>query len=123
MIGEWAQQEGKLVVPCVGPGYDDRRIRPWNARNTKHRQHGAYYRRMFDAALALQPSLIGITSFNEWHEGTQIEPSQPFYSNVGPVLTSHLKLSAFQYEDFEPEGPLHYLDITAEYLSQYQSSP
>jgi hypothetical protein len=26
---------------------------------------------------AVNPSFVAITSFNEWHEGTQIEPAAP----------------------------------------------
>jgi len=30
---------------------------------------------MFSSAIDSIPDLISITSFNEWHEGTQIEPA------------------------------------------------
>lgn len=65
----------------MGPGYDDRRIRPWNAGNTKSRQDGRmrayrercyiveYYDDMWQKALSHQPAFVGITSYNEWHEG------------------------------------------------------
>jgi hypothetical protein len=32
---------------------------------------------MFMSAINTNPDFIGITSFNEWHEGTQIEPAIP----------------------------------------------
>jgi len=45
--------------------------------NTRNREAGAYYDRSWGAALAVAPELVGITSFNEWHEGTQIEKAIP----------------------------------------------
>jgi hypothetical protein len=54
-------------------GYCDLRIRPWNHHNTKDRRDGDYYRQSWTAAVSLNPSFISITSWNEWHEGTQIE--------------------------------------------------
>ena len=38
-IGERAE----LFVPCVAPGYDDLRVRPWNGANSRGREAGAYY--------------------------------------------------------------------------------
>lgn len=37
-----ARQSNVLFVPSIGPGYDDVRIRPWNAKNTRNRRLGAY---------------------------------------------------------------------------------
>lgn len=82
-IGNWQRiREGLssplLFFPCVGPGYNDERIRPWNKRNTKKRENGRYYSRMWDAALNLKGHFadgVAITSWNEYHEGTNIEPS------------------------------------------------
>lgn len=52
-------------------------MRPWNGINTKQRNNGQYYRKNFKMALAALPDVISITSFNEWHEGTQIEAAVP----------------------------------------------
>ena len=67
-------------IPCVGPGYDDTAVRPWNAPNTRARgnagdgaKRGRYYREGWTAALRDRPRSVAVTSFNEWHEGTQIE--------------------------------------------------
>jgi glycoprotein endo-alpha-1,2-mannosidase len=67
----------RIFIPCVGPGYNDERIRPWNQRNTKQRAGGNYYRNMWQRVLDLSPAAdaVGITSWNEYHEGTNIEPS------------------------------------------------
>jgi glycoprotein endo-alpha-1,2-mannosidase len=76
-MAQWAKEHGKIFIPCVGPGYDDTRIRPWNGQNRRDRENGAYYDRMFQQAVAIAPAAIAITSFNEWHEGTQIEAAVP----------------------------------------------
>ncbi len=39
----WADDHELLFIPCVGPGYIDTRVRPWNERNTRSREEGAYY--------------------------------------------------------------------------------
>jgi glycoprotein endo-alpha-1,2-mannosidase len=72
-LAAFATQHELLFVPSVGPGYDDTRVRPWNGQNTQSRRRGAYYNESFAAALSTHAPLVSITSFNEWHEGTQIE--------------------------------------------------
>lgn len=64
-------------IPSVGPGYDDSAIRPWNAREIKSRGAGSYYDDFWREALATNPPAVSITSWNEWGEGTQIEPAIP----------------------------------------------
>ena len=62
-LAQWAKEHGLLFIPSVGPGYIDTRIRPWNDRNTRDRENGAYYDHKFEAALALDVPIISITSF------------------------------------------------------------
>jgi glycoprotein endo-alpha-1,2-mannosidase len=63
-----------LCMPSVGPGYDathataDVRVKP--------RRNGKTYDRMWAAALHSSADGVTITSYNEWHEGTQIEPAR-----------------------------------------------
>lgn len=69
-----ARIAGLLCAPSVGPGYDarlatrDEAVRP--------RQHGATYDRMWKTAVRARADLVTITSYNEWQEGTQIEPAR-----------------------------------------------
>lgn len=65
----------KVYVATVMPGYDDRKTGRGNAFAVG-REGGAYYARSWQAAIGSQPDWIVITSFNEWPEGTYIEPSQ-----------------------------------------------
>jgi glycoprotein endo-alpha-1,2-mannosidase len=62
-----------LCAPSVGPGYDARR----GSRDprVKPRRNGATYDDMWQSAMAAGADLVTITSYNEWHEGTQIEPA------------------------------------------------
>lgn len=75
---------GKMFVPSVGPGYDDTKIRPWNSQWRRSRDGGKYYDAMWLAALDLRPApmSVTITSWNEWGEGTQIEPAVDMSINV-----------------------------------------
>jgi competence/damage-inducible protein CinA-like protein len=106
-LAEWAKQNDKLFIPSVGPGYIDLRIRPWNDVNTRDRQNGAYYDREFAAAIAVRPPIVSITSFNEWHEGTQIEPAGP------------KQIPDFKYLDYTPHDPEYYLDRTGYWVDRY----
>ena len=69
-----AHRAGLLCAPSVGPGYDARLAT--NDRAVKPRLHGATYDRMWKTALAADADVVTITSYNEWQEGTQIEPAQ-----------------------------------------------
>ncbi len=106
-LAEWAKKNDKLYIPSVGPGYIDLRIRPWNDVNTRDRQDGQYYDREFAAAIDVDPKIISITSFNEWHEGTQIEPAVP------------RQISDFKYLDYTPHNPEYYLDRTNYWISRF----
>src|SRR5580765_4070761 len=64
-----------LCAPSVGPGYDARRGS--GDPVVKLRRHGATYDAMWRAAIAAHANRVTITSYNEWHEGTQIEPAAP----------------------------------------------
>jgi glycoprotein endo-alpha-1,2-mannosidase len=62
-----------LCAPSVGPGYDG--IRAGEAAVLSTRRQGATYDNLWAAALAAKPDMVTITSYNEWGEGTQIEPA------------------------------------------------
>ena len=64
-----------LCAPSVGPGYDARRGS--GDPVVKPRRHGATYDAMWKAAITAHADRVTITSNNEWHEGTQIEPAAP----------------------------------------------
>ncbi len=74
----------KLWVAGVQPGYDDSRIRSGNP--VRPRNDGQYYTASFDGAIDANPDWIAIVSYNEWLEGSQIEPGQG-YNNAYLDLT------------------------------------
>jgi hypothetical protein len=78
MFGRLCQEAHRrhlLCAPSVGPGYDARRAT--SDPRVKPRRDGWTYDAMWRAAITAHPDQVTITSFNEWHEGTQIEPAAP----------------------------------------------
>ena len=101
----WAQlvamaaRHGIEFIPSVGPGYIDTQVRPWNGQTTQPRAAGRYYDRMWARALdALRAApgapgaerRVSVTSWNEWHEGTQIEPAAAAFTPERPGVTTYL---------------------------------
>jgi len=99
-----------LYVPSVIPGFSARRV--GYADNTYiPRQDGGTYNEQWTAALGtgVQPELVTITSFNEWHEGSIIEPPQ-FGLSSG---------NGYTYADFGALPPEGYLDLTRNWVAEY----
>lgn len=106
-LASFARARDLLFIPSVGPGYIDTEVRPWNGANTKSRDRGRYYESGFKAAMGTMPSIITITSFNEWHEGTQIEPA---------VIK---KRGKEDYLSYVPGRPDFYLDLTQKFVTRF----
>ena len=64
---------GRISTLTVIPGYDDTKIRKPGLR--VERYDGASYRCQWEEAVKADPHWVLITSWNEWHEGSEIEPS------------------------------------------------
>lgn len=107
-IMKFSKERGKMFIPSIGPGYIDTRIRPWNAKNSRSRDNGTYYMNSAKFACDVQPSIISITSFNEWHEGTQIEPAVK--KSIGEEL---------YYLDYGSQGPYYYLHLTRRIVNKF----
>ena len=112
---DFARRNNLIFIPSFGPGYDDVRVRPWNAMNMKPRRNGQYYKEMFREAIRTcvnskeqNTGIVSLTSFNEWHEGTQIESAIPKISN------------GFTYIDYTPHQPDFFLQLTKELSTHMQ---
>ncbi len=66
-----------ICSPSVSPGFDNREAVA-TGQQFIDRQNGARYDAMWQAAVSAGSEWISVTTFNEWHEGTQIEPAQQF---------------------------------------------
>ena len=67
----------RFWVATAMPGYNDVKARHGNGF-AQDREGGGYYGRAWAAAVASNPNWVVITSFNEWPEGSYIEPSQAY---------------------------------------------
>jgi glycoprotein endo-alpha-1,2-mannosidase len=94
-----------LCAPSVGPGYlarrgdGDTRVKP--------RRNGRTYDAMWAAAIQAHADVVTITSYNEWHEGTQIEPAAPSGRH-----------GAYRYLSYDGAFGLHGVDAERAYLER-----
>ena len=69
-----AHRTGLACLPSVGPGYAASRAT--GDSRSKQRRNGRTYDAMWRAAVGAGADTVTITSYNEWNEGTQIEPAR-----------------------------------------------
>jgi glycoprotein endo-alpha-1,2-mannosidase len=74
---KWIDTAGNDRIACVTliAGYDDGKLGRKEPRPITERHEGETYRAMWQEAIAANPDWVLICSFNEWHEGSEIEPS------------------------------------------------
>ena len=108
----WARSlpPDSLYIPSVIPGFSARRV---GYADTTYvpRENGSTYESQWTQALetGVEPAMVTITSFNEWHEGSIIEPPQ-FGVDDGAGVT---------YADFESYSPEGYLHHTRNWVDRY----
>jgi glycoprotein endo-alpha-1,2-mannosidase len=74
----WVNSMGARVkIVTVIPGFDDRKVLPPRPapRPVTDRHAGATYRNLWQAAVQANPDWVLVTSVNELHEGSGIEPT------------------------------------------------
>jgi hypothetical protein len=108
----WARAlpPGAWYVPGVNPGFSAVRI-GYDASTYVPRRGGAAYDERWQAALdtGVEPALVVITSFNEWHEGTQIEPAAVGFDNG----------RGYTYADYGALPPDGYLALTRQWVDRF----
>lgn len=140
-IRDYAAQNNveRLWVATAMPGYNDTNL-PRSDAFAVARRGGAYYRETWQGAIASQPHMLIITSFNEWLEGTQLEPSASYgnlYLDITrelvtgspPPTVAHVASTATETEAFNapanipaaqtPDGPY----IAVENITNVREAP
>ena len=99
-----------LYIPSVIPGFSASRIK-YSSDTYVSRLDGTTYNDHWATALGtgVQPAMVTVTSFNEWHEGTMIEPPA-FGVDYGKGYT---------YADFGILPPDGYLTLTRRWVDKF----
>jgi hypothetical protein len=99
-----------LYIPSVIPGFSAQRV-GYPADTLVPRQDGATYADQWAAALGtgIQPEMVTVTSFNEWHEGSMIEPPAVGVENG----------QGYTYADFGKLPPDGYLTLTRQWVDKF----
>ncbi|WP_328646802.1 discoidin domain-containing protein [Amycolatopsis sp. NBC_00348] len=119
--GAFCAANGLVWAPSVGPGYNDDRAVPGNTTPTLARDNGATYDREWQNALSPavggNPDWVSVTSFNEWHEGSIIEPAR------SSPPSSAYETFAGAYGTSGAASETAYLDRTRYWASQLGGPP
>lgn len=93
--GNTVRDRGGLWMATAMPGWDNTYTQQ-TEKYIRARENGEFYRETFAAAAASNPNMLIITSWNEWAEGTYVEPSVKygdFYLNLTRDLVGEYKSS------------------------------
>ena len=96
-LGRLRQYPDKPFISTVQPAYDDTRVRGSGHQVVPHTQDGAYYQATWNFAIDRRACAVVLSTFNEFYEGSYIEPSEQF----GQI----------------------YLDLTRQYIQRYKGAP
>ncbi len=91
-VNKGCQELNKTFAATLAPGYDDTIIRTPGL--VVDRDNGTYYRDAWEIIMLTDPEWVLVTSWNEWHEGSEIEPSLEFGDK-------YLNLTSRYYRLFE----------------------
>lgn len=119
--GDHARANGLIWAPSVAPGYIDDRAVPGNSTPTVERANGAAYDRQWsnalDPAIGGSPTWVSVTSFNEWHEGSSIEPA-----DSTPPAGHGYRTYDGAYGQTGEAAQTAYLDRTAYWVGRFQET-
>ena len=119
-----ANSVGTAFIPAIAPGYNDRAVRKGNVGRARYftddpnSKEGDIFRAMIDdvALKLIDPmanNIIMVTSFNEWYEDSQIEPTAggQATTNTDDSKTGDFFTEGQNYADYS----YLYLDILSEH--------
>jgi glucose/arabinose dehydrogenase/PKD repeat protein len=116
----YAKANNLIWAPSVGPGYIDDRAVIGNTTPTLDRANGATYdlqwRNALDPATGGLPTWVSVTSFNEWHEGSTIEPAR----STPPAGHGYLSYEG-AYGRTGAAAETAYLDRTAYWTAEFEN--
>jgi len=98
------QDSGKWVAPAA-PGFDARLV---GGTSIVSRRDGATYRAAWNGALQTRPDVLGIISWNEFSENSQIEPSRTYgttYLDLTTQLIAGLPATSSPGPSASASGP------------------
>jgi hypothetical protein len=112
-----ARQRRLLCSPSVGPGFDGRRAGMTNIPVVDP-AGGQRYDTLWSGAMAAGADVISVTSWNEWHEGTQIEPAKPYcFPSDGYCSPGY----EGAYGRFGTASQTAYMDRTADWARDFRA--
>ena len=106
-----------ICSPSVSPGFDNRQAVAV-PQPVISRQNGGRYDSTWLAAIATLPEWISIVSFDEWHEGTQIEPARDYTAGMRTYVGYE---GAF--DSTRADAPRAYLVRTLHWVNDYSPAP
>lgn len=118
-----AQAVGTGFIPATAPGFNDTGVRdghvPLSRKLTESDEFGSLFRAMVDKAVTLVDPTVNnlflVTSWNEWHEDTQIEPvAEAPATSIDDSGTQEAYTYGMEYEGYGTR----YLDILREALGE-----
>ncbi|MCI3223264.1 ThuA domain-containing protein [Streptomyces sp. NP-1717] len=119
--GDYARANDLVWAPSVAPGYIDDRAVPGNTTPTLGRDNGAAYDKQWnnalDPSIGGSPTWVSVTSFNEWHEGSSIEPA----SSTPPAGHGYQTFSG-AYGRTGADAETAYLDRTRHWVNQFEAA-
>ena len=101
-LGAAVHDNGGYWVAPAAPGFDATLL---GGTTIVDRSDGATFRREMDAALGSQPDAIGVISWNEFSENTQIEPSVAYHRKSLDILAGIESSTAPAILDFDSNAP------------------
>lgn len=85
----------KCFLAGVWPGFDNEGVYGWGYGTIKYdRIDGRVYEEQWRVVLETNPDMVMVTTFNDWNEGTEIEPSLEYgfkYMNITRIYSQLYK--------------------------------